>query len=102
MPELVEFYNSMLRRDSRRDSGAGVYDVPVSVSARNLIGEIENRSAHLLAKRKKKRWRKQSAGENVGGDEEGDGEIGEKEAEIGGRFYEEGYVDVSATEKKNC
>ncbi|KAJ4982053.1 hypothetical protein NE237_032890 [Protea cynaroides] len=49
MPELVEFYNSMMRRDSRRDSGAGVSDVPASVSARNMIGEIENRSAHLLA-----------------------------------------------------
>ncbi|XP_042479341.1 protein CHUP1, chloroplastic-like [Macadamia integrifolia] len=49
MPELVEFYNSMMRRDSRRDSGAGVSDVPAAVSARNMIGEIENRSAHLLA-----------------------------------------------------
>ncbi|KAL3345222.1 hypothetical protein AABB24_024260 [Solanum stoloniferum] len=50
IPEVVEFYHSLMRRDCRRDSGAGVSsaaDAPSS--AKDMIGEIENRSAHLLA-----------------------------------------------------
>lgn len=50
IPEVVEFYHSLMRRDCRRDSGAGVAsaaDAPSS--AKDMIGEIENRSAHLLA-----------------------------------------------------
>ncbi|CAL4948420.1 unnamed protein product [Urochloa decumbens] len=53
VPEVVEFYHSMMRRESRRDGGAtgeaanggggGV------AATRDMIGEIENRSAHLLA-----------------------------------------------------
>ncbi|WVZ69440.1 hypothetical protein U9M48_018227 [Paspalum notatum var. saurae] len=46
-PEVVEFYHSMMRRESKRDgsaaNGGGV------AAARDMIGEIENRSAHLLA-----------------------------------------------------
>ncbi|GAV71074.1 hypothetical protein CFOL_v3_14568 [Cephalotus follicularis] len=50
VPEVVEFYHSLMRRDSRRDSGAGVADVvPATANARDMIGEIENRSSHLLA-----------------------------------------------------
>ncbi|KAK1274866.1 hypothetical protein QJS04_geneDACA011000 [Acorus gramineus] len=51
VPEVVEFYHSLMRRDSKRDSGAGT-EAPAQASAanaRNMIGEIENRSAHLLA-----------------------------------------------------
>ncbi|KAJ8545457.1 hypothetical protein K7X08_018040 [Anisodus acutangulus] len=50
IPEVVEFYHSLMRRDCRRDSGAGVgsaADGPAT--AKDMIGEIENRSAHLLA-----------------------------------------------------
>ncbi|XP_060193316.1 protein INCREASED PETAL GROWTH ANISOTROPY 1 [Lycium barbarum] len=50
IPEVVEFYHSLMRRDCRRDSGAGVSsgaDGPAT--AKDMIGEIENRSAHLLA-----------------------------------------------------
>ncbi|TKY59173.1 CHUP1 [Spatholobus suberectus] len=49
VPEVVEFYHSLMRRDShsRRDSGAA--EVPATASARDMIGEIENRSTHLLA-----------------------------------------------------
>ncbi|KAG2599485.1 hypothetical protein PVAP13_5KG440907 [Panicum virgatum] len=51
VPEVVEFYHSMMRRESKRDAaaacdgsnGGGV------AAARDMIGEIENRSAHLLA-----------------------------------------------------
>jgi hypothetical protein len=47
VPEVVEFYHSLMRRESKRDGGsaAGV------AAARDMIGEIENRSAHLLAVR---------------------------------------------------
>jgi len=48
VPEVVEFYHSLMRRDSRRDSGAGTVEV-AAASARDLVGEIENRSAYLLA-----------------------------------------------------
>lgn len=47
VPEVVELYHSLMRRESRRDSG--VPDVPATANARDMIGEIENRSAHLLA-----------------------------------------------------
>ncbi|KAM0939487.1 putative protein CHUP1 [Dioscorea sansibarensis] len=49
VPEVVEFYHSLMRRDSKRESGTGVTDAPAAANARNMIGEIENRSAHLLA-----------------------------------------------------
>ncbi|XP_010925699.1 protein INCREASED PETAL GROWTH ANISOTROPY 1 isoform X2 [Elaeis guineensis] len=49
VPEVVEFYHSLMRRDSKRESGSGVPDAPAAANARNMIGEIENRSAYLLA-----------------------------------------------------
>ncbi|OVA13278.1 hypothetical protein BVC80_289g20 [Macleaya cordata] len=49
VPEVVEFYHSLMRRDSRKDSGVGASEVPAAGNARDMIGEIENRSAHLLA-----------------------------------------------------
>ncbi|KAF2300715.1 hypothetical protein GH714_015313 [Hevea brasiliensis] len=50
VPEVVEFYHSLMRRDSRRESGTGAPDVlPATANARDMIGEIENRSTHLLA-----------------------------------------------------
>jgi hypothetical protein len=45
----VEFYHSLMRRDSRRDSGAASDVAPSTTNARDMIGEIENRSTHLLA-----------------------------------------------------
>ncbi|KAK9065380.1 hypothetical protein SSX86_016763 [Deinandra increscens subsp. villosa] len=50
-PEVVEFYHSLMRRDSRREScsGASSADVPSTANTRDMIGEIENRSTHLLA-----------------------------------------------------
>ncbi|KAF3451371.1 hypothetical protein FNV43_RR07466 [Rhamnella rubrinervis] len=47
VPEVVEFYHSLMRRDSRRESG--VSDISATANARDMIGEIENRSSHLLA-----------------------------------------------------
>lgn len=52
VPEVVEFYHSLMRRDSKKESsGGGPEAAPISVASytRNMIGEIENRSAHLLA-----------------------------------------------------
>ncbi|KAL5221418.1 hypothetical protein ABZP36_026131 [Zizania latifolia] len=51
VPEVVEFYHSMMRRDTRRDGNAGSETANGGgvAAARDMIGEIENRSAHLLA-----------------------------------------------------
>ncbi|KAL7102825.1 hypothetical protein ACP275_08G142200 [Erythranthe tilingii] len=52
IPEVVEFYHSLMRRDLnfRRDSGGGGGPSDAAgASAKDMIGEIENRSAHLLA-----------------------------------------------------
>ncbi|KAK4769963.1 hypothetical protein SAY87_030495 [Trapa incisa] len=51
VPEVVEFYHSLMRRDCRRDSSAGLPadGPPSTANARDMIGEIENRSAYLLA-----------------------------------------------------
>ncbi|OIV93226.1 hypothetical protein TanjilG_27405 [Lupinus angustifolius] len=53
VPEVVEFYHSLMRRESqsRRDLNSGATEVPATANAnaRDMIGEIENRSTHLLA-----------------------------------------------------
>lgn len=50
---MVEFYHSLMRRDSRRESGNGASGTAESAgpatAAKDMIGEIENRSTHLLA-----------------------------------------------------
>ncbi|GLJ08660.1 hypothetical protein SUGI_0093160 [Cryptomeria japonica] len=50
-PEVVQFYRSLMKRDSKKDSSAiGNSENPdISVARSSMIGEIENRSAHLLA-----------------------------------------------------
>ncbi|MCL7048720.1 hypothetical protein MKW94_020251 [Papaver nudicaule] len=49
VPEVVEFYHSLMRRDSKKESGISGSDIPAAANARDMIGEIENRSAHQLA-----------------------------------------------------
>ncbi|KAK7246376.1 hypothetical protein RIF29_41244 [Crotalaria pallida] len=52
VPEVVEFYHSLMKREShhsRRDSSSVVAEVPATANARDMIGEIENRSSHLIA-----------------------------------------------------
>ncbi|CAD5164874.1 unnamed protein product [Musa acuminata subsp. malaccensis] len=51
VPEVVEFYHSLMRRETKRESCGGMQDAPPAAAAnpRDMIGEIENRSAHLLA-----------------------------------------------------
>jgi hypothetical protein len=50
-PQVVEFYQSLMKRDSRKDSSnGGICDAPDVANVRSsMIGEIENRSSHLLA-----------------------------------------------------
>ncbi|KAG2689553.1 hypothetical protein I3760_09G144600 [Carya illinoinensis] len=50
-PQVVEFYHSLMKRDSRKDSSnGGMCDAPDVANVRSsMIGEIENRSSHLLA-----------------------------------------------------
>ncbi|GLU17486.1 hypothetical protein SLE2022_338520 [Rubroshorea leprosula] len=50
-PQVVEFYHSLMKRDSRKDStSGGICDAPDVANVRSsMIGEIENRSSHLLA-----------------------------------------------------
>ncbi|XP_037473634.1 protein CHUP1, chloroplastic-like [Triticum dicoccoides] len=55
VPEVVEFYHSLMRRDSKRDCGGGACPEAGgtggsgAANARDMIGEIENRSSHLIA-----------------------------------------------------
>jgi Wiskott-Aldrich syndrome protein len=53
VPEVVEFYHSLMRRESKRDGGSGgdPANGGGAAATRDMIGEIENRSAHLLAVR---------------------------------------------------
>ncbi|KAJ7969222.1 protein CHUP1, chloroplastic-like [Quillaja saponaria] len=50
-PQVVEFYHTLMKRDSRKDSSnGGISDATDVANVRNsMIGEIENRSSHLLA-----------------------------------------------------
>ncbi|KAL2474138.1 protein CHUP1 [Forsythia ovata] len=50
-PQVVEFYHSLMKRDSRKDSlNAGITDSSDVANVRSsMIGEIENRSSHLIA-----------------------------------------------------
>ncbi|KAG8482020.1 hypothetical protein CXB51_026870 [Gossypium anomalum] len=49
--QVVEFYHSLMKRVSRKDShNGGTHDLPdVANVHSNKIGEIQNRSSHLLA-----------------------------------------------------
>lgn len=49
VPEVVELYRSLVRREGKNDSKSGSTGIPVSTNNREMIGEIENRSAYVLA-----------------------------------------------------
>ncbi|KAM7459830.1 hypothetical protein LguiA_036189 [Lonicera macranthoides] len=49
-PEVVEFYQSLMKREAKKDTSALTSSTSNTVEARsNMIGEIENRSTFLLA-----------------------------------------------------
>ena len=49
-PQVVELYQSLMKRDGKKYSyGNAIADAPTMATARSImIGEIENRSSHLL------------------------------------------------------
>ncbi len=50
VPEVVQFYQSLMKRDAKKEPVSVTSGVAKSTEARNdMIGEIANRSAHLLA-----------------------------------------------------
>lgn len=49
VPEVLELYRSLTRRDTKLDSATGLSGTPVPMNNRNMIGEIENRSAYVMA-----------------------------------------------------
>uniref|UniRef100_A0A2P2JA90 Uncharacterized protein n=1 Tax=Rhizophora mucronata TaxID=61149 RepID=A0A2P2JA90_RHIMU len=49
-PELVEFYQTLMKREAKRDTSSMASSTSNAADARsNMIGEIENRSSFLLA-----------------------------------------------------
>ncbi|CAD6332842.1 unnamed protein product [Miscanthus lutarioriparius] len=48
-PEIVEFYQSLMKREAKRETSLGSMSSNVSDARSNMIGEIENRSTFLLA-----------------------------------------------------
>jgi hypothetical protein len=49
VPEVVELYRLLVRREGKIDSRSGCTGIPVATNSREMIGEIENRSAYVLA-----------------------------------------------------
>ncbi|KAG2625582.1 hypothetical protein PVAP13_3KG216000 [Panicum virgatum] len=48
-PEIVEFYQSLMKREAKKETSLGSVSSNVSDARSNMIGEIENRSTFLLA-----------------------------------------------------
>ncbi|KAL3518041.1 hypothetical protein ACH5RR_020630 [Cinchona calisaya] len=48
VPEVMEFYRSLMKRDAQKESKAGMTGNLLILSPKNMIGEIENRSTYLL------------------------------------------------------
>ncbi|XP_066388222.1 INCREASED PETAL GROWTH ANISOTROPY 1-like protein 1 [Miscanthus floridulus] len=49
VPEVVELYRSLVRREGKNDAKSGPVGIPAATNSREMIGEIENRSAYVLA-----------------------------------------------------
>lgn len=49
VPEVVELYRILTRKEGKVDAKTGSVGIPVSINPREMIGEIENRSAYVLA-----------------------------------------------------
>ncbi|XP_017232931.1 INCREASED PETAL GROWTH ANISOTROPY 1-like protein 1 isoform X2 [Daucus carota subsp. sativus] len=49
VPEVMEFYRSLMRRDSHVDNKSSPIGFLQVVNSRNMIGEIENKSTYLSA-----------------------------------------------------
>ncbi|KAE8039303.1 hypothetical protein FH972_011729 [Carpinus fangiana] len=49
VPEVMELYRSLTRRDAHKENRSNSAGTPVVAFTKNMIGEIENRSAYRLA-----------------------------------------------------
>ncbi|KAF5470413.1 hypothetical protein F2P56_010929 [Juglans regia] len=49
VPEVIELYRSLTRRDPRKENRTNPTGSPLVASTKNMIGEIENRSRYLSA-----------------------------------------------------
>ncbi|NP_001266333.1 Protein CHUP1, chloroplastic [Zea mays] len=49
VPEVVELYRSLVRREGKNNAKSGSVGIPAATNSREMIGEIENRSAYVLA-----------------------------------------------------
>lgn len=49
VPEVMELYRSLTRRDAHKENRSNPAGTPVVAFTKNMIGEIENRSAYLSA-----------------------------------------------------
>ncbi|XVF46229.1 hypothetical protein PTKIN_Ptkin03bG0010700 [Pterospermum kingtungense] len=49
VPEVVELYRSLTRKDANMESKANATAAPAAAFTRNMIGEIENRSTYVSA-----------------------------------------------------
>ena len=49
VPEVVELYRSFVRREGKNDAKSGSVAIPATTNSREMIGEIENKSAYVLA-----------------------------------------------------
>lgn len=49
IPEVVELYRSLVRREGKNDAKPGCVGIPAATNSREMIGEIENRSAYVIA-----------------------------------------------------
>ncbi|KAL4610113.1 hypothetical protein ACB092_08G029000 [Castanea dentata] len=49
VPEVMELYRSLTRRDANKDKRTNPAGTPVVAFTKNMIGEIENRSSYLSA-----------------------------------------------------
>ncbi|KAF3331789.1 protein CHUP1 [Carex littledalei] len=49
VPEVVELYRMLTRKEGKVDAKAGSVGIPVAMNSREMIGEIENRSSYVLA-----------------------------------------------------
>lgn len=49
VPEVMEFYRSLMRRDSQNENKSSPMGLLQVVNSRNMIGEIENKSTYLSA-----------------------------------------------------
>ncbi|KAB1225739.1 Protein CHUP1, chloroplastic [Morella rubra] len=49
VPEVIELYRSLTRRDAHKENRTNTTGTPLVASTKNMIGEIENRSSYLSA-----------------------------------------------------